>query len=749
MKKIFIFLIFTNFVFANTELAEEEVLRQTVQEINLKSKNYVEKYYNRQAKLLTDQNFYDTRFRFEKVKSGEEVLANGTEIFYYDSGIENEIGIRPQIFTSSKLRYTLTPEALRSLNPREPSNYQSNRAEGDPPSLYNIVMNVLSYRLMLEHRNKLQHNKYADIKGIKDISFFNTCQFPVVTSREARYSPVSRDDSGTVNLAAQFGQASNYYQDYVTYNSPAYNQYVDWLAAQESPLVNEQKEVSFLDYLNYYKTFQRSDEELLDVVFSDEEGLTADKFATKGEYTLGYVYTRFNYPSEATQQERRAFMYKGIELLDQERFPDSTDLAVDDTLVARVSDEVLNFANSSVHFNPNGDGDEMISFASASPGAGYSLRPLKGSPRAQGEGVTPGLGLKIQGFYCEASASLTPLGSNANLLATVDAVNTQLNALVDHHFFSNYVRAIENAKITEADKEVCKADGDNCNVLLAKLRRSKCFLTSIKTFMKIMTENKYEELRELFAQGTPAEGTTVTLREKLAVDETNITHDAVISANAQSIASGTPFTIYQGSSQSPRGMRYISCEVGVDATGPLRGFQRRDECNGNEESLRNYANEDNPNLVQAVQRAIDKVLRGEIPAASDFNLIKDTFYRPDQFAKLGIIYSIESQPEVNTMRELACVDAIGIRFYGEDADGLGDTPPPADTSTAENSPVNNRESFLQMIDSVEQSSEIPNCNEVDTGVNANVAKYELRHCHRLLRNLGLRSTAGRGLSNSN
>ena len=121
MKLILLMMTFSLLSFANTELAEEEVVRQMTQEINVKSKNMVEAYYNKQAKMLLDAEQYDTRFRFEKIKT--PVLAVENELSHYDSGIENEIGIRPQIFTSSKLRYTLTPEALRSLNPRDENNW--------------------------------------------------------------------------------------------------------------------------------------------------------------------------------------------------------------------------------------------------------------------------------------------------------------------------------------------------------------------------------------------------------------------------------------------------------------------------------------------------------------------------------------------------------------------------------------------------------------------------------------------------
>lgn len=722
MKKLVLLLILSFNLLASGEVAVEEIVRQDVEEISRRSKAMIEVYYNRQVKLLTNDSVYDSRFRFEK--SQKKILPSGEEVFQYDSGIENEIGLRPQIFTSGKLHYLLTPEALKSLNPRERSNYSSEREQGATPSLYHIVWNTLNYTMLKQHRNKLAHNKFLDVKGIKDVTFFNTCQLPIVTSRQAQYIPMEN-----VEMDVKFSRAPSSYIDYVTYGSDAYKQYVQWLEGRESNLVNEQGQIKFLDFLAYYNEFKRNDDELLDTMFKGDENYTelksnkATKFKTVGEYTIGYNYTKYKYPGEREEQPVIVQMFHDIELLDKSQFPDNT--IGQEVPEDKVETEIKRFIDSEVYFNPSAPNAKKVVYKEADATTGYSKVTLKS------------LKPKILGFFCKSSSSLTPVGSNTAIVEYAGVINSALEVLAGEAGNEKYKAGLERSMVTPEQIEVCKPNGDMCNDLLAKVRRAKCVLATFKGVKKLLSNEENSDYFDLFVKPEVAQGETLKPEDRLEISENStITNDVAISSSAEKLNKPGAVTIFQGSAIRPQGKKYISCEVPVGATGNLRGFQRRAECQGENDSL--VSLRDNPgdlaqDILAALKRAFEAVMQGNMPESTDFELLKDRFYRPDQYSKIGIIYSVHSELKVSAPSEIACVDAIGIRLYGEETKGLGKTALP--DQSADKDPINSNESFTSMIDGVKMG-DIPNCNTINRGLDQDVAKYELRHCYRLRRNLG-------------
>ena len=276
--------------------------------------------------------------------------------------------------------------------------------------------------------------------------------------------------------------------------------------------------------------------------------------------------------------------------------------------------------------------------------------------------------------------------------------------------------------------------------MLAEIRRAACFEASykgLKAFFESLgeeTDENTEDLGKYFVMGDS--------NEKIQVVASSFPADGAVQAIAAD-QTPQPIKYYTGTARRVGSVNYIFCNEssGVfSAANPIAGFSRRRECLGDKENIENYLDEqrDVPESVRTALRQSLAQLQdgGKRPERSDLEVVKNHFYRPDQFSRLGIIFSFEGVPGESQPIQTSCADGIGIRFFGQEKDGEGTS-----TEVIDPNPFANVQRLDEMPLGSEVDQPIPLCRDLanEEGASRNIAKSEVRHCYRLKRNLGILS----------
>lgn len=712
MKALFIliFIFSSNFAFADaTDLAntdvENEVVRAEAAAAKARAEALITSYYNKQVRYIQNNENYDNQFEFEKVSSIE--ITDGLAS-HFNSSIPNEIGHRPQLYTPSKLRFSMRVEALQSLNPQDENNYRAAREETDPPSLYEVMTNMIVYKILYESHNKVNQPKYFELNGIMDISLFNTCQLPVLTSREAALVPSYDGESYEVQLS----QVNSGYFDYITYGSEAYNEYVNWLVANNSELINaETGLLKSLDFNAYYNQFKQPAEKIKEKFFSD---IPENKFQDAGQLAAGYRYERYNATQREGQVERSVQSHDKIDLLSSEVSSDGQTIVND----AKIGDLIKDFLQGDVYFN-----DSPV------PGKHYILD--KNTPESERAGYTlkklSDLNPKILGFYCKASSSNIPNTKGADLKTLAQTINTELQEIANAN--ESLALGVENAKIKQKYVDQCQANGDDCNALLADIRRAGCFKSAFIGLNDFFSEENREEnasLYEYFNEGEDG--------KRFEIVEQDFPSDVALRNSSQNL-SNKPLQFYSGNAVTDgSGFNYVYCNADPNKDGSLKGFDRRKDCKyGTDiEAMKN-----SPNLGdvgESLNIVLEKVENNEIPPREHMEKVKDHFYRVDQYSRLGIIYAVDIDRDNSRPVQVSCADGVAIRFFGEEKDGQNENPSRRLTAN----PFADKERHEEVIGAIVTDQPIPECRTIGRiGKGRGIAKNETRHCYRLKRNLGI------------
>lgn len=720
---------------ANQQLARKKVIADRL----------IADYYNAILGYMQNPGNFDDRLKTERFQGpllvetmpdtpDSENLDEKRKFFYYNSGIENQINGRQQLFIPSKLGYSMRVEAMESIDPR-PS--KGNIDQVDPPSVYNIVLKALIYRLLLEDEKKLTHTKYFDIKGIMDISLFNTCQLPIQTSRQLRRIPDESNDDAVNRLS----QVDNGYRDYVTYGSTAYQKYFDWLKAEGSPIIDvENNQIKTLDFASYYTQFKRSPAEIKEKFFAD---VSEEEFEDGGDITFGIRYERYRATQPRSELFRPVQIFDHINLLG-ENFGDGQ-YTIDENLIAK---SVREFINSEVWFNPN---PPSLPSGNNEPAKKFYVHPERpaGSIDTQDYSIlgytkVPLTSIKprVLGFYCMGGASNIPntQAAAARYKTEAASINSKIDALIRQ--FPSQEAGFSAAKVAQSTIDRCQDNGDDCNALLAEIRKSACFEASYKG-LKVFFESLQEETNEL-AQDLGKYFEMGDSNEKIQVVASSFPAHAAVQAIAAD-QTPQPIKFYIGTARTTGFVNYIYCNEtsGVYSAGnPIAGFSRRRDCAGDKENIEDYLDpsRDVPeNVRTSLQKALAKVQDGgKRPERDDMEVVKNHFYRPDQYLKLGIIFSFEGNPGDTQPIQTSCADGIGIRFYGQEKDGEGTS-----TEHIDPNPFKNVQRLDKMPLGAEVDQPIPLCRELanEEGKSRNIAKSEVRHCYRLKRNLGILTNA--------
>lgn len=738
-KFILLFLLLSSFAHATengtvgASEAVEELANQQLARKKVIADRMIAQYYNSILSFMQNPGNFDDRLKFERFSG--PLLVEENKFGVYNAGVENQVNSKPQLYIPSKLGYSIRVEAMQSLDPRPSAG---NKDQVDPPSVYNIVLKALIYRLLVENEKKISHTKYFDIKGIMDISLFNTCQLPVQTSRQARQQP----NEDTAASVSRLSQVENGYYDFVTYGSDAYQQYFDWLKTANSPLIDqESNQIKTLDFASYYNEFKRDPAEIKEKYFPD---VPAEEYEDGGDITFGIRYERYQASQQRSELFRPVQIFNNINLLDG-NFGDG-EVDVD---TGAISSAIGGFINSKVWFNSNPTSVTSLRTDSrgnpvdgATNSSKFYVIPKNDSNPTAPEGYTEvdlkDLKPKILGFFCQTGASSIPNtpGGATTFKQKAAQVNSELEQLAATN--EAHAAGLRAGKVPEDVIAQCQDDGDDCNALLAEVRRAFCFKASYLGLVDFFSLEKADENEDLYQYFNLND----SIADKVEVIDANFPADTAMRSIAQDLS---PKAVkYYGGTAIRRGItRYIFCNEGAGNWGQgIAGFSRRKDCDPSSTDISTLTSAvaSVPNVSSALERGLANVTADPptAPAGADLTLIKNHFYRVEQFSRLGIIFSFEANPGDTQPIQTSCADGIGIRFYGQEKDGEGSS-----TEQIDPNPFKNVQRLDEMPLGAEVDQPIPLCRELanEEGKSRNIAKSEVRHCYRLKRNLGILTNA--------